>query len=214
MAEAMNLDNVRFIDSVGKDEVPKYWAVLNAAIIHLKRTPLFETVIPSKLFECMGMGIPVLHGVGGESAGIVEAEQVGIPFTPEDPRALLAGIRRLQSDAVLYERFRSNCLAAAKRYDRTELARKMLQEVSSIRILLVNQAFWPDVAATAQHADDLARDFVSRGHDVTVVSSRAIYGERGSSLSKRERRGGVDIVRVGLQLFGKRGITPHLPATS
>lgn len=210
MAEAMNLDNVRFIDSVGKDEVPKYWAVLNAAIIHLKRTPLFETVIPSKLFECMGMGIPVLHGVGGESAGIVEAEQVGIPFTPEDPRALLAGIRRLQSDAVLYERFRSNCLAAAKRYDRTELARKMLQEVSSIRILLVNQAFWPDVAATAQHADDLARDFVSRGHDVTVVASRAIYGERGSSLSKRERRGGVDIVRVGLQLFGKRGITPRL----
>jgi len=210
MAESMGLDNVRFIDSVGKDEVPKYWAVLNAAIIHLKRTPLFETVIPSKLFECMGMGIPVLHGVGGESAEIVEAEQVGIPFTPEDPHALLAGIRRLQSDATLYERFHANCLVAAKRYDRNELARRMLEEVSSLRILLVNQAFWPDVAATAQHADDLARDFIARGHDVTVVASRAIYGERGSSLPKRESRGGVDIVRVGLQLFGKRGITPRL----
>ena len=210
MAESLGLDNVRFIDSVGKDEVPKYWAVLNAAIIHLKRTPLFETVIPSKLFECMGMGIPVLHGVAGESAAIVEAEQVGIPFTPEDPRALLAGIRRLQSDASLYERFHANCLDAARRYDRNELARKMLQEVSSIRILMLNQAFWPDVAATAQHADDLSKNFISRGHDVTVVASRAIYGERGSSLPRRERRNGVDIVRVGLQLFGKRGITPRL----
>jgi hypothetical protein len=36
---------------------------------------LFTSVIPSKLFECMGMGIPVLHGVAGESADIVEKEE-------------------------------------------------------------------------------------------------------------------------------------------
>ena len=39
-------------------------------MIHLRNTELFTTVIPSKLFECMGMGIPVLHGVAGESAAI------------------------------------------------------------------------------------------------------------------------------------------------
>ena len=38
---------------------------------HRRKTDLFSTVIASKLFECMGMGIPVLHGVAGESADIV-----------------------------------------------------------------------------------------------------------------------------------------------
>ena len=37
--------------------------------IHLKREELFETVIPSKLFECMAMGLPVLHGVSGSQRG-------------------------------------------------------------------------------------------------------------------------------------------------
>ena len=46
----------------------------------------------------MGMGIPVLHGVAGESAEIVLSDQVGIPFVPEDAGELLVSLRRLQSD--------------------------------------------------------------------------------------------------------------------
>ena len=74
----MGLKNLTFIDSVPKEDVPRYWSLLDAGIIHLRNTPLFMNVIPSKLFECMGMGIPVLHGVTGESAKIVEKEDVGL----------------------------------------------------------------------------------------------------------------------------------------
>ena len=209
-AVELGLRNVRFVDSVAKDEVPRYWALLDVAIIHLRRTPLFETVIPSKLFECMGMGIPVLHGVAGESAEIVEREQVGIPFVPEDSKELLASLRHLQTDRELYSRFQANGLIAARKYDRTTLALKMLEALQGIKILLLNQAFWPDVVATAQHADDLARYLASHGDDVSVVASRSIYGESGSSLPKRDEREGIEIYRVGLQLFGKRGITPRI----
>ncbi|MCX5665375.1 MAG: glycosyltransferase, partial [Planctomycetota bacterium] len=86
----------------------------------------------------------------------------------------------------------------------------MLDALRGIKILLLNQAFWPDVAATAQHADDLARYLAAHGDDVSVVASRSIYGERGSSLPKRDNREGIEIYRVGLQLFGKRGITPRI----
>jgi glycosyltransferase involved in cell wall biosynthesis len=82
------LDNVVFIDSVPKDQVARYWSLLDASIIHLRRTELFRTVIPSKLFECMAMGIPVLHGVEGESADIVSKHHVGLMFKPENPAAL------------------------------------------------------------------------------------------------------------------------------
>jgi glycosyltransferase involved in cell wall biosynthesis len=92
-AARLGLTNVVFVDSVSKDQVSRYWSLLDVSIIHLRKTELFETVIPSKLFECMGMGIPVLHGVGGESAGIVEREGVGVVFEPENRRTPRPGAK-------------------------------------------------------------------------------------------------------------------------
>ena len=131
-ATAMGLDNVVFVDSVPKDDVVRHWSLLDVAIIHLRKTDLFTTVIPSKLFECMGMGIPVLHGVAGESANIVEREGIGIVFEPENVEALCAGLRRLHADAPLYESFRANGLSAARRYDRSALAGKMLRVLEGL----------------------------------------------------------------------------------
>lgn len=126
-AKDEGLDNVIFVNSVSKDQVVRYWSLLDASIIHLKKDDLFTTVIPSKLFECMGMAIPVLHGVQGESAGIVEREGVGLLFEPENAEALINGLRRLADDPELLPRFRTNGPLAAQHYDRTSLAAEMLQ---------------------------------------------------------------------------------------
>jgi glycosyltransferase involved in cell wall biosynthesis len=96
------------------------------SIIHLKRTELFTTVIPSKLFECMGMGIPILHGVAGESAAVVEKEGVGLVFEPENAAELCDKLIQLKNNAALYEKLRGRCILAARNYDRTVLARRML----------------------------------------------------------------------------------------
>ncbi len=125
-AADMKLDNVRFVDSVPRDEVARYWSLLDASIIHLRKTELFTTVIPSKMFECMGMGIPILMGVEGEAAGIVEAEGVGELFEPENAGALVAAIRALKDEPGKLAAYRENCVAAARRYDRAYLAQKML----------------------------------------------------------------------------------------
>lgn len=125
-AQAEGLDNIIFVDSVAKDQVVRYWSLLDASIIHLKEDELFTTVIPSKLFECMGMAIPVLHGVQGESAEIVKREEVGLMFEPENSAALINGLRRLSDDPVLHARFKANGPVAAVRYDRSTLASEML----------------------------------------------------------------------------------------
>ncbi len=131
-AAAMKLDNVVFIDSVSKADVARYWSLLDVSVIHLKKTELFTTVIPSKLFESMGMGLPVLHGVAGESADIVRAEAAGIPFTPESVDELVAALERLKSNPAELEQFRANCLKGAQNYDRTNLALKMLRVLESV----------------------------------------------------------------------------------
>ena len=137
-AARRGLNNVTFIDSVPKDQVARYWSLLDVAIIHLKKTELFTTVIPSKLFECMGMGLPVLHGVAGESADIVNKEGVGIVFEPENPVALSEGLRRMRENVSQYREMSSLALEAAHKYDRKSLAAQMLG--------VLEQTVGPDVA--------------------------------------------------------------------
>lgn len=131
-AEAMSLKNVIFIDSVPKDEVVRYWSLLDLSIIHLKNTPLFTSVIPSKMFECMGMAIPILHGVAGESAAIVTDEKAGVIFEPENSDDLILKLLSIKNNPDQYRQLQDNCLIGAKKYDRSTLAQKMLNELENI----------------------------------------------------------------------------------
>lgn len=125
-ARLLGLTNTMFLDTVPKEEVGRYWSVLDVSIIHLKKTELFTTVIPSKMFECMGMGIPILMGVAGEAAEIVVRERVGLVFEPENADALTEQLVRLERDRPMQRALRARALAAAERYDRGELAKQML----------------------------------------------------------------------------------------
>jgi len=131
MAAERGLNNVLFLDSVPKEEVARYWSILDVSIIHLRRTELFTTVIPSKLFECMGMGVPVLHGVLGESADIVHNEGVGVVFEPENSAALAAKLVHLEADRTQLAKYRAQCTVSAQRYDRSVLAHSMLRSLES-----------------------------------------------------------------------------------
>jgi glycosyltransferase involved in cell wall biosynthesis len=131
-AEEMMLDNVIFIDSVPKDEVVRYWSILDFSVIHLKNTPLFTTVIPSKLFECMGMGLPVLHGVAGESAEIVLKENAGVVFEPENSDDLIEKLLELKNNPEKYRALQKSCLLGAVNYDRAALAKKMLNALQGV----------------------------------------------------------------------------------
>lgn len=132
IANERNLTNVIFIDPVPKDQVARYWSVLDAAIIHLKRTPLFKTVIPSKLFECMAMGIPVLHGVEGESAEIVLEAKAGTCFIPEEPDDLKSSLLKLESNKPLRKSLSLAGPVAAQSYGREQLARDMITNIKNL----------------------------------------------------------------------------------
>ena len=125
-AEENELDNVSFIDSVPKEVVVKYWALLDVSVIHLKKTPLFRTVIPSKIFESMAMGVPIALGVEGEALDVVVDAGAGIGFEPENPHALVNCLVNMAGDKYLRERMKKNGLEAAKRYSRERLANEMI----------------------------------------------------------------------------------------
>lgn len=124
-ALASDLDNFTMIGQVSRADILRYWSLLDVSLIHLKASPLFESVIPSKMFEAMAMGVPLLHGVGGESADIVRTSRSGICFAAEQPEALLSAIRQIATDKDAYQQMKTSCLSSAQNYNRASLADRM-----------------------------------------------------------------------------------------
>ena len=131
-AKSKGLSNVLFLDSISKADVTRYWSLLDVSIIHLRKSELFTSVIPSKLFECMGMGIPVAHGVAGESAQIVLSEQVGEVFESDNSVQLVELLLDLKNDPNRIDKYRKNGIDAARRYDRKHLAETMLEILNEL----------------------------------------------------------------------------------
>jgi hypothetical protein len=124
------LKNITFVDTVSKSEVGDYWSLLDVSIIHLKKDPLFEKVIPSKLFECMAMGVPVIHGVLGESAEIVSRLGVGKTIAPDNPQVMAQEILHLAMNNQLLQQMKEAALKAANQFDRKYLAQSMLVSIT------------------------------------------------------------------------------------
>ena len=132
-AELSELHNLTIIDGQPRQDALDVLNSLNVSLVLLRNTPLFETVIPSKIFEAMELGKPILLGVRGESRRIVvEQTQSGLELTPEDSAELLEKVRQLQSDAVLCKQLGDNGRAAVEtKFRRSELARRMLTAIET-----------------------------------------------------------------------------------
>jgi colanic acid biosynthesis glycosyl transferase WcaI len=72
-----------------------------------------------------------------------------------------------------------------------------------LRVLLLNQCFYPDVVSTAQHLTDLATGLTSRGHDVTVIASDRGYDDPTARFKRREQWNGIEIIRIPSVSLGK-----------
>ncbi|MCG8612123.1 MAG: glycosyltransferase family 4 protein [Pseudomonadales bacterium] len=133
MAEEKRLPNVRVIGRQEKKLMPEIWSLCDVSVVHLKNTDLFSKVIPSKIFESMAMGLPIIIGVPkGEATTLVDTEQAGIVIEPEQPEQLTRAILRLKDDPNLVEYYRQKCVVNAHNYDRQALALKMLTTLESI----------------------------------------------------------------------------------
>jgi putative colanic acid biosynthesis glycosyltransferase WcaI len=72
-----------------------------------------------------------------------------------------------------------------------------------LKVLLLNQCFYPDVVSTAQHLTDLATALASRGHDVTVIASDRGYDDPTARFARREQWKGIEIIRIRTLSLGK-----------
>ena len=127
-AERYPGDDFRLVDKQPKERVPALLAASDASVVHLRDEELFETVIPSKLFEAMALGNPVIHGVRGESREIVEKAGAGIPVPPESPEAIVEAAKELKEDEEMYRTMSESGRAyVEEHHDRRRLAEEYWQ---------------------------------------------------------------------------------------
>lgn len=133
--KAENITNVTLLDSVPKNQVNRYISILDLALINLRKSDLFKTVIPSKIFENACMQIPIIMGVEGEAQEIVESYGAGLCFEPENEGDFNDKLDKLLSDNDFYSSCQEGGRKLSEDFDRKVLAAKMLEYISSAVII-------------------------------------------------------------------------------
>lgn len=111
MVDERGLGNVEFHPRVSLDEAAAHMAAADALLVPLADHPIYESFIPSKLFDSMAAGRPVLLSVDGEAREILETAGAGRFYPAEDGEALAEQIAwmtdHLDESAKMGERGRS-----------------------------------------------------------------------------------------------------------
>ena len=130
LVKACDLSNVVMIPRQAKENMPKIWSLCDVSLVSLKDTPLFSTVIPSKIFESMAMKLPIIISVPeGESTEIIRREKVGLVIPPENPNRLAEALLNIKNNNDMYNTYATNSFLAAKKFNRKKLSIEMMSYI-------------------------------------------------------------------------------------
>lgn len=94
-AVAEGLANVVFLGRRSPEAMGGVYAWAAALLVHLRAGPLFDITIPSKTQAYLGIGKPILAGVAGDAADLINRSGAGITCEPENAAAIAAAAIRL-----------------------------------------------------------------------------------------------------------------------
>lgn len=124
------LRNVTMLESVSKKDVKRYISILDLCLINLRKSELFTTVIPSKIFENAGMEIPIFMGVKGEAQELIEEYGAGICYEPEDKEDFMRKLDIILT-ADIYQKCKEGCRKLSIDFDRKKLSMEMLSIIEN-----------------------------------------------------------------------------------
>ena len=131
LAERLALNNLTFLDQQPRERLLGFYRASDVSLVPLRRLAIFRKVLPSKLFELMGVGCPIICSVEGEAARLVANAEAGLCIEPENAAALFAAINQLRSDSELRKQMSANGQQYVKiHYMRSALAEKYLAVIA------------------------------------------------------------------------------------
>ncbi len=132
IAKDLDLKNITFLNSIKKEDVPRYLSICDVSLAPLKKSDTFKTVIPSKIFEASAMQKPTLLGVEGQAQEIIEKYNAGLYFEPENKDDFLEKIAILKNQKDAYIELQKGCKILAEDFNRKKLAFDMKRIIKNL----------------------------------------------------------------------------------
>jgi len=136
-AAQRGLTNVEFRDPRRSEEIPALIAGCDIVLVPL--TSYLLGAVPSKLYEAMAGGKPIILVASGEASQIINEHQAGIAVEPGDIKGLVQALKTLLAQPQLRRTLGENGRRAAKQhFDRETIVsrfREFLEEKLSVAIL-------------------------------------------------------------------------------
>jgi glycosyltransferase involved in cell wall biosynthesis len=130
---SVGLSNVIFIPGQPKEKVSVYLSLCDVGLVHLKDHEVFKKNIPSKMFEMMAVGLPLLLvSPKGEAAEIIEENNVGKWVQSGNPALLSNAVLEMVREKDGLQKYSNSCLVAIDQFTRKKQARKVLDAVGMI----------------------------------------------------------------------------------
>jgi glycosyltransferase involved in cell wall biosynthesis len=127
------LNSIFFTGRMDKLIIPNYLSITDVCLVHLKKTDLFKTVLPSKIFEAAGMAKPIILGVSGFAAKIVQDADAGIIIEPENDEQLVQALEILAENPQKCKKYGVSGYAyVTKHFNRNNLALDYLSIISTL----------------------------------------------------------------------------------
>ena len=107
--------------------MPEVLAATDVCLVHLRKVDLFKRVMPSKIFEMAAMKRPIILGVVGHAAKMLQTANAGVCIEPENARELVEAVCTLASDPAACRTYgQSGHDYVVENFDRAVLADRYL----------------------------------------------------------------------------------------
>lgn len=126
--QELKLTNTTFLSSVAKAEVIRYLSLMDVALVNLRKSDTFKTVIPSKIFEAAAMKKPILLGLEGETEQIIKNFDAGVCFEPENAQAFIEALQKISTNEN-YQQYQIGCEKLSIEFNRSNIASNLLNTI-------------------------------------------------------------------------------------
>ena len=131
-AAVRGLTNVEFQDPRRSEEIPALIAGCDIVLVPL--TSYLLGAVPSKLYEAMAGGRPIILVASGEAAQIVNEHQAGITVEPGDITGLVQALKNLLAQPELRRTLGENGRRAAEQHFDRETIVSRFERVSETEL--------------------------------------------------------------------------------
>jgi glycosyltransferase involved in cell wall biosynthesis len=130
LSRSLGLENVKHMERMPLGDVPPFLASCDVGLVPLaSRLP---GTMPSKVYEALASGVPVIVTKGCEAETLVSRFGAGKTYSPGNSEELARAIRELAAQRDKLCEIGKTCRKAARRFDRDVLADRLEGVVTAV----------------------------------------------------------------------------------